>query len=148
MNTLNLDILITTPIQNIVKDVNQIFSNLLIEIQNYLDLNAISPNVTINITDDLNEHSKNLFNFGVRRKLTKTQFQIEISENLINFLQLILLREAYLCFVPYELRGKEIIQIVIHEIIENDLSKLEVMNEWKTLIRSKIINYDYSSNHC
>lgn len=145
MNNLNLDILITTPKQNIVKDVNQTFNKLLIEIQNYLNLEAITPNVIINIIDDLNEDSKNFYDLGVRRRLTEKQPQIEISENFLKFLRLILLREAYQCFVPYELREKEIIQIVIHEIIENDLLKLNVMNEWKTLIRSKIINYDYLS---
>lgn len=145
MNSLNLEILVATPIHDIVKDVDQIFTILINEIQNYLGLNAINTNVIINITDDLSEDSKNFFDLGVRRNLINNQSQIEISKKFLKFLQLILLREAYLCFVPYEVRGKEIIQIVIHEIIENDLSKLEVMNEWKTLIRSKIINYDYLS---
>ena len=145
MNSLNLEILVATPIHDIVKDVDQIFTILINEIQNYLGLNAINTNVIINITDDLSEDSKNFFDLGVRRNLINNQSQIEISKKFLKFLQLILLREAYLCFVPYEVRGKEIIQIVIHEIIENDLYKLEVMNEWKTLIRSKIINYDYLS---
>jgi len=146
MNNLNLDILIDTPKETIIKDVIQIFSNLLNEIQNYLGLEAINPKVTIVITDELKKSSKNFFSLGVRRKLINNQFQIEISEMCLKFLRIILLREAYLCFVPDELREKEIIQIVIHEIIENDLSKLEEMGEWKTLVRNNIINYDFLSS--
>ena len=146
MNTLNLDILINMLNDTLAKDVNQIFSNLLNEIQNYLDLVPISPNIIIIITDELKEYSKKFFSLGVRRTLINNQTQIEISEKYLKFLHFILLREAYLNFVPYELREKQIIQIVIHEIIESDLFKLGVISEWKELVRSNIINYDFLSS--
>ncbi|MFX1373742.1 MAG: hypothetical protein ACFFCE_17985 [Promethearchaeota archaeon] len=145
MNNLNLDILISTSKEKIVSDINQIFSYLLNEIENYIGLEAINSNVTIIIIENLNEDLNNFYDTGVRRKLTGNLCQIEIFENYLKFIHLILLREAYLCFIPYELREKQSIQIVLHEIIENDLSKLLVMDEWKTHIRSKIINYDYLS---
>ncbi|MFX1241698.1 MAG: hypothetical protein ACFFA7_10675 [Promethearchaeota archaeon] len=146
MNTLNLDILINTPKETIIKDVNQIFSNLLNEIQNYLDLAPINPNMSIIITKDQKEYSDDFFNLGVRRTLINNQNQIKISEKYLKLLEFILLRESYLVFIPYELRENKVIQIVIHEIIESDLFKLEVIDEWKKLVRSKIINYNFLSS--
>ncbi|MFX1377796.1 MAG: hypothetical protein ACFFA4_01775 [Promethearchaeota archaeon] len=145
MKTLNLDILITTPKDLLVKDINNIFIILLSEIQNYLGLAPINPNVTINISIDQKEYSEDFFNLGVSRTLLNNQTQIDISDKYLKFLEFILLREAYLNFIPYELREREIIQIVIHEIIESDLFKLEVIDEWKTLVRSNIINYEFLS---
>ncbi len=143
MNNFNLDILIKTPKDFIVKDVNQIFSNLLYEIQNYLDLEAINPNILVNISSDQEENLEDFFSIGVSRKSINNQIQINFFKKYLKFLPFILLREAYLAFIPDKLKRKQIIQIAIHEIIENDLSKLEAINEWKTLFRSNIINYDF-----
>jgi hypothetical protein len=143
MKTLNLDILLKTPKNILVKDINLIFNNLLNEIQNYLGLEAIHPNIIINITMDPKTYSVDFFSLGVRRTILNDQTQIHFSEKFLKFLEIILLREAYLIFVPYELKEKQIIQIVIHEIIESDLFKLEAMSEWKKLVRSNIINYDF-----
>ena len=124
-------------------DVNQIFTNQLIEIQNYLGLEPVTLNVVLKVKDDLHEESENFFDIGVIRSLTNNHSQIEISEKYNKFLPFILLREAYLCFIPHELREKEIIHIVIHEIIESDFSKSKAITQWKALVRKKIINYDY-----
>ncbi len=146
MKSLNLDMLLKTPKDILVKDINQIFNNLLNEIQNYLGLEVINQNIIINITSDQKEYSEDFFSLGVKRTIINDQTQIEISEKYVKFLKFILLKEAYLIFVPYELRAKQIIQIVIHEIIESDLSKQGAINEWKALVRSNIINYDFLSS--
>ncbi|MFX0003669.1 MAG: hypothetical protein ACFE9J_09300 [Candidatus Hermodarchaeota archaeon] len=146
MNNLNLDFLISTPREIIIKNVNHIFTNLLNEIHNYLGLEAINQNLKIIIKDPLKERSEKFFSLGVRRKLKINQPLIELSKKILKFIRIILLREAYLCFVPDTLKKKDIIQIVVLEVIENDLSRLEEMGEWKKLVRINIVNYNFLSS--
>ena len=112
--------MLTTPEDDIISDVSQVFSNLLNEIHKYLGLGAINSSVDIIISDNFDGTTNNFFDLGVRRSNTNNLVQIEVSSKNLEFIQLILLREAYLCFVPDELREKEIIQIVIYKILEND----------------------------
>lgn len=51
-----------------------------------------------------------------------------------------MLREVYNIFVPLNLRRNDAVNIFVNQIVEIDLSKLDSIKEWKSLVRSRIVN--------
>jgi hypothetical protein len=128
------------------KDLNQTFSRLLKELETFLNMEVLSSNVQIELKREEfleDEVAQSKYDLGVKRITQNNINIIEISETYNKFLPIILLREAYYCFVPEELRNHEPIQIIINVIIEIELKDLQATEEWKSLIRENIIDYDY-----
>ena len=63
-------------------------------------------------------------------------------ENYKKFLPIILLREAYNCFIPELIKENENIQFIINQIIVKNFAKLHGISDWKSLINSHIVDYD------
>jgi len=85
--SLNLDMLLTTPEDDIINNVSQVFSNLLNEIHKYLGVSAINSSVEIIISDNLDGTTDNFFDLGVRRSNTDNLVQIEVSSKNLEFIQ-------------------------------------------------------------
>ncbi|MFX1321218.1 MAG: hypothetical protein ACFFAQ_06185 [Promethearchaeota archaeon] len=130
----------------IVNNVNLVFLTLLDEIKLNLNLDPFHKNINIRI--DKPKPSKDpklndIFNIGVRRFIQNNILIIEINEDYKKFIKFILLREIYNLFIPKELRKYDVVQIIINQIIISKLSKESNLNEWKTLIRSNLKQYDF-----
>jgi len=133
---------------SIEKNLDSVVQTLFNEIKTYLDLEPFNKNFKIKInknkiTTDLG--FKNIFNYGVNRYNQDNVLILEIYENYQKFLSFILIREVYNLFVPIELKDYESIQIVINQIIMTDLSKHKFINEWRSLIRENLEQYDFMS---
>lgn len=131
--------------KNLVENINQIFQDLLIELQFFLNLDFF-PQVKIlyNKIKVLSIIEKpDVFNLGVKRSFKNGLLTIEFFAEQKKYCSIILLRECYYAFIPEALKDNLIIKIVINQIIENDLFKLDVIKEWKSLVRKNIVNYDY-----
>lgn len=130
------------------KSINFLYNSLLEEIKAYLNLDPIDKNVqvTINKSECSNiSNSRSIFNIGVKRYTQNNTLKIEIGEDYSKFLNFILLREIYNVFIPIQLRDHEIVQFIINKIIMTNLSKSPLLNEWKSLIRENIKDYDILS---
>ena len=133
-------------ILNNLEDINQTFSALLQELGAFLNVEIKNLIVQIElkkeefVEDDV---VRSIYDLGVKRITQNNIIIIEISEMYNKILPIILLREAYYCFVPNELKNHETIQIVINLIIELELKNFQATEEWKSMIREKIIDYDY-----
>lgn len=86
-----------------------------------------------------------VFSIGVNRYIQNETLVIEIQDKYIKFLPFIVLREIYKLFVPDELSTYESVQLVINQILMNDLSKYDALNEWRSLVRSHLEQYDLLS---
>ena len=140
----NLNILEEFSFEKDIGNVNNIFQNLIIEIQNYLELNPILQYVKIiyKRTEKIESQNPLFYNIGVKRYFENKILVIEIFDNYKQFLPVILLREIYNCFVPEVIKENENIQIIINQIVLKDLTKLQKISEWKSLINECIVNYD------
>jgi len=128
--------------------INQIFQDLLNELKIFLNLEVIHSNINIIYTNDnfnIELNRRNVLDLGVKRFFKNNTHFIKIYNYYKRFLPFILMREAYYCFIPDNLKENEGIKIIINQIVEIDLQKSELINEWKTLIREYIIDYDYLS---
>ncbi len=131
---------------NNLKDLNQIFLNLLNEISVYLNLDIINSNFKITYEvdkEDIDFEKQNILDIGVKKNLYNNLLTIKIFKEYQNYLPIILLREAYYCFVPDTLKDNEGIKIIINQIVEINLDKFEIIKEWKHLMRSHILDYDF-----
>ena len=149
MNTLNLNVLETLTEKNIAENIDQIFIELLNELKFYLKLDIINSQVKIKyVSEDIarKQEATEILDLGVRRNREETYVEIEILDSYKKFLPLILLREAYYCFVPNNLKNNETIKIFINQIIENDLQSLEITKEWKMLVREEIVDFEFLSS--
>ena len=130
------------------KDIDILYHSLLEEIQAYLNLEPINKKVQVTIiksnTSNISE-SRCIFNIGVKRYKQNDTLKIEINDDYSKFLSFILLREVYNIFIPIQLRDHEIVQIVINKIILTQLSKVPFLNEWRSLIRGNLEDYDILS---
>ncbi len=141
----NLDILsklLNNP-ENI--QLQNIFELLISELVDYLGLQPINKNVEIKLLSEDIEVGENakILDLGVNRKYKNNSLIIEIYEKKRDFLPLILLREAYYCFVPKEVKDNEMIKVYINQIIENDLEKTVGFNNWHILIRDILVDRDF-----
>lgn len=136
---INIELLTTNPNENTIQN---IFEELVLEIQSFLNLDPFDSEVKINLTNET-QKTDNIFEFGVRKKQTEEFLIIEIFRNLLDFLPIILLREAYLLFVARDLRESEIVNIFINQRVQIDLSKLPYIKKWKEIYKKKVINPNF-----
>ncbi len=135
--------------ENLGEEINQLFNNLLIEIHNFLNLEIINSNLKLlykNEKYNIQLNRKNILDLGVKRFFQNNTLFIEILDKNDKFLPFILLREAYYCFIPNNLKENVGIKIIINQIIEINLQKFPFIKEWKILIRDYIVDYDYLSS--
>ncbi|MFX1354234.1 MAG: hypothetical protein ACFFGP_09760, partial [Promethearchaeota archaeon] len=146
MRTLNLDFLIDTSIENIIIDLNKNFVQLLGEIKSYLNLEYVYSDIVITTDqdNDTKTHPKEeFFNIGVKRIKKENSIEIIFYKSYKQFIRMILLREAYKCFVPKELQENAPINVFINQKVEIDLQNSDFILDWKELKRKKLINYEF-----
>jgi len=134
---------------NLDKNIEYIFNNLLLELKSYFKLDPINTQVKVSLIEELNKRAsekQNIFSLGVKRSLINGCLKIEILELYMKFLPIILLREAYYCFIPDELKENETLNIIVNQILENNLIKLEIIKEWRVLIDENIVDYDFMAS--
>lgn len=140
----NLKILEEFVFEKDIGNLDSIFQTILIEIKNYLEINPILQKVKILFirTEKKNNINTQIFNIGVNKYLKDSFLVIEIFENYKQFLPIILLREAYNCFIPESINENENIQFIINQIILKNFAKLNEISDWQSLIDSYIVDYN------
>jgi len=149
MAKLNIDFLIETPIKNILEKIDYFFHELLQEIESYLNIQIIYPKIKIilkNEESSVSGATDNIFSIGVDRSYNDDILSIKIYSDFYQYIQFIMLREAYKCFIPLFVTQKKIIEIFINQKVLIDLKKLKSSNEWNMLIRDKLVNYELISS--
>ena len=127
------------------KNLNTVFHSIFDEIQGYLNLRPVNRNVEVTIRNKPIENglkNKGIFDIGIDRFIQDNLLILEINRNYDRFLEFILLREIYNLFIPNRLKNYEIIQIIINHIIMTHLSKSDLIDEWRALIRRNLEDYD------
>ncbi|MFW9875482.1 MAG: hypothetical protein ACFFG0_20440, partial [Candidatus Thorarchaeota archaeon] len=121
-----------------------IFNTIISELEDYLQLKPLYNEIIIKLGKE--QHSAigeniSVFDVGVRRTINGDNLLIELDESQKEFFQFILLREAYYSFVDNDV--SEVVKVCINQIVENDLSKLATIKEWKAFIRNIIVDKDF-----
>ena len=146
MNSLNIDRLINPSIDDVIKNLDSIFKNLIQEIELYLNLEVIDSNFKL-IYNDQNTQSanskENFYDIGVERTESNNFVNITIFSKYKKYIKEIILREAYRFFIPEELKEEETIHIFITQRTISDLKKLPSIKHWESLIKKKTINYEF-----
>ena len=148
MAKLNIDFLIKTPIKNILEKIDYFFHELLQEIESYLNIDVFYPNINVILKNKgLNSSgaSDNIFSIGVDRSYNNNILSIKIYSDFFQYIQFIMLREAYKCFIPPFPNQMKIIEVFINQKVLIDLRKLKSSNEWNQFIRDKLVNYEFIS---
>ncbi len=148
MRKLNIDFLLDTPVERLVENIDSFFNDLLQEIESYLHLEPIDYRIDISIKDEEKVDSKvqtDIFSVGVDRFLENKVLSIQIYRNFCRFIPIILLREAYKCFIPLQASQMKIIDIFINQKVVLDLEKLKSIKEWDSLTRNKLIGNEFVS---
>jgi len=117
-------------------DLELIFSSILDEVKQFLDLNPYQISVSLVFVDKLDE--ENLANFGVNRVLKNGVYIIKIDKSKSEFIRFIILREVFLLFVPNDFYNSNVIFSVINRIVERFLDKDPNLNKWKSLIQDNV----------
>jgi len=141
-----MDFIIKISIESIISNLKTIFEKVLQEFKSYLKFDLIFSNIKVIYHEDdklFNYLKKDIFKIGVIRTQKDNSLTICISSNYKKFIRIILLREAYKCFIPLELQENEIVNIFINQKVEIDLQKSEYIEDWKELKRMSVISYDF-----
>lgn len=146
MKKLDIKFLIESPNDNIIENLDIYFKDLLQELEIYLGLDLVNHHFKI-LFDHRDLESKGnlekIVDIGVNRTFQNEYVIIRIFSNFAKFIPIILLREAYFCFIPDDLKQNEIINIFINQKIEIDLQDLPSIKNWKIFIRENIVNYEF-----
>jgi len=148
MRKLNIDFLLDTPVERLVENIGSFFSDLLQEIEMYLNLEPIDSRIDISVKDEEKVDSKvqtDIFSVGVDRFYDNKVLNVHIYRNFYRFVPIILLREAYKCFIPLQASQMKFIDIFINQKVVIDLEKLKSIEEWDLLIRNKLFDYELIS---
>ncbi len=148
MRKLNIDFLLNTPIERLVENIDSFFNKLIQEIESYLNLEPIDCRINISVKGEEKVDSKiqtDLFSIGVDRFYENKILNIHIYHDFYKFVPIILLREAYKCFIPPLASQLKTIYIFINQKVSIDLKKLISIKEWDLLTRNKIIDYEFIS---
>ncbi len=104
-----------------------------------------------NIKIKVNSHipkNKHPFDFGVERRIENNESIIHISIEYKKYFPIILLREAYRLFIPTYFQNFIQFQFLIYMMIEVELEKLPISNDWKKFIRSyDTYNFYFTNNY-
>ncbi|MHA1460774.1 MAG: hypothetical protein ACTSO8_04770, partial [Promethearchaeota archaeon] len=149
MAKLNIDFLIEAPIKKILERIDYFFHELLQEIESYLNIEVIKIakiNIILNKeTSSVSGASDNVFSIGVDRSYDNDILSIKIYSDFFQYIQFIMLREAYKCFIPLFANQMKTIEIFINQKVLIDLNKLKTFDEWNMLIRDNLVNYVFIS---
>lgn len=146
METFDISILENISEETTEEEINRIFLKLCEELQDYLNLEIIDSNINIIYRKgdyESGSQERNILDFGVQRKNQNESLIIEIFDKYIKYFPIILLREVYYCFVPNSLKENESIKIIINQIVEINLDKFEIINEWNLLFKNNIVDYSF-----
>lgn len=143
MHIHSIELLIKTPIDKILDNLDIIFENLLQEIKLYLNLDLIFKDIKLNYTKTSDKLENDFINFGVKKSYKNQILTISILPGQSEFVRIILLREAYKCFVPTILQENPLVNIMITQKVEIDLQKSVYIEEWKKIKREIIMNYEF-----
>ena len=147
MAKLNIDFLIKTPITNILEKIDYFFRKLLREIESYLEIEVFYPKISIILKNEESSSGvgDNLFSIGVERYYNNDILSIKISSDFFQYIQFIMLREAYKCFIPPLANQMKTIEIFINQKVIIDLKKLAFMKEWNAIVTDKLVDYAFIS---
>ncbi|MFX1309224.1 MAG: hypothetical protein ACFE8C_05940 [Promethearchaeota archaeon] len=143
MKKLNIEFLLETKIEEIIENLNYIFERLVQEVRFYLNLDVIYSDVKVEYVEISKDLKYSNINFGVKKTYKENSIYISIYNNYRKFIKVILLKQAYNCFIPTELQENEIVNIFINQKVETDLQNSEFVEDWKDLRRQNIINYEF-----
>lgn len=145
MKKLNVDFLIEISIENLIRNINNIFNDLILEVKSYLNLDLLNKNLEWVPDFEASEYTESFFDIGIKKNHQNGLISICIYKSYLKFTPVLLLREAYKCFIPYELQENEIINIFINQKVEIDLQRLPNIKEWSALFKEKTISYEFLS---
>ena len=147
MAKLNIDFLIKTPIKTILEKIDYFFQKLLREIESYLQIEVFYPKISIILKNEESSSGAvdDLFSIGVERSYNNDILSIKISSDFFQYIQIIMLREAYKCFIPQLVNQMKMIEIFINQKVTIDLKKLIFIKEWNAIIADKLVDYEFIS---
>ncbi len=135
-----------------IDEIQDIFEKYLELISRRINLNPIARNVKIILGEEDIFESELLSPLGLvlREKYQDNRLLIRISKKFPHFIPIILLREAYFCFLKESLRNNIQMHFFIYMLIELDLSRYEYIDEWKEQVRkinvySQFFTFQYDS---
>ena len=127
--------------------INSIFQRVVDDLHSFL---LIDPKIhQIKITLDNSStitQSEIIHSVGVHKEQKDDKITIIIDMAYLTYIPLIILREAYILFIPTILKNYKSIHLVINNIIVANLSKFEFIHKWKALVAEKI-NTTYDSHY-
>lgn len=148
MSKLNVDFLIDSPVERLVENIDSIFTKVVQEIESYLDLGPVDKTFKITLVNGESSDSElktNVFSIGARRFHKNNVLNIHISRDYTRFIPIIVLREAYKCFVPRIDANIKTIDIFIGQKVAIDLKKLSSMEQWDSIITDILVDYEFLS---
>ena len=147
---LNLEFLLESSNEYILGNLKKLFEKLVGEIIPYINsfkkLPEITPvvqNVNFELVDTNFGSTGNFINFGVQKIYSNNSLTIAINKNLVRFIRIILLREAYKCFIPMNLQENQGINEFINTKVELELEKAPAIEDWKKLREDTVVYPDY-----
>jgi len=128
-----------------IEEISKTFYKIIEELEIFLDLESIQKNINISFGEfSSSEKRNNILDLGIiSRKFDDNELNIKISKRYKKFLPILLLKEAYLTFLPFSLTKNDAIKIFINQIVEINLQELKIIDEWKTKISQIYVNYDF-----
>ncbi len=134
-----------TAVQN-SEEIDLLFRSLVRELESYLKLESLYSLEEITIKEIKKSSDKDIFHIGANKNFENRSLKIEFLKIEKKYLPFIFLREAYYCFLPFELIYNYATNICINQIIENDLADLNNIDKWKIRIRESIVDYAFLRN--
>ncbi len=147
MAKLNIDFFIKTPIKTILEKIDYFFRKLLRELESYLQIDVFYPKISITLKNEESSSGAvdNIFSIGAERSYNNDILSIKISSDFFQYIQFIMLREAYKCFIPQLAMQMKAIEIFINQKVAIDLKKLASMKEWSAIVNDKLVDYEFMS---
>ena len=134
-----------------IEDINDMFNGFLRNLRFFLGINPINVKAEILFPDDSSEDQIDIreepFSIGAKTKINteSSSVTIEITPKGRGILPIILIREAYRCFVPDPLTEYHGINIILYHLSTIELEGLQLHSEyeqiatkWAHLIKDKI----------
>ncbi len=122
--------------------INTLFQNLVVTLSSFLNFTPIHKNIRIHLNNEKTGANDSPFNIGVTRENQGDIIQIEIIQEYVKFLPFILLREAYYGFLPKRTKS---VDVAINSIVEKNLENITLIDNWKHMIRTFLIDDDHTN---
>ncbi|NHJ19927.1 MAG: hypothetical protein EAX91_03200 [Candidatus Lokiarchaeota archaeon] len=149
MRKLSIDFLLSTPVEKLVENIDSFFKKLLQELESYLNLEPINYKIEISIKQEEvveNKFQSDVFSIGVDRFIENNVLKLHFYISFLKFFPILLLREAYKCFIPFEASRMKIIEIFINQKVLIDLETLNSIEKWNSFILNKLVDYEFISH--